>query len=270
MAEPSPSAIATVTTSRPDPGRTLAVAAAGTALVLVAFTVPLATISSTAGDLGADPGAQAWVLSSMSVGAAAGLLSSGAIGDDYGRRRTFLAGAQLLAASSVLGALAPNALLLVVARVVQGLGGAAMLACSLGLIGQAFPAGAARAWATGVWGAALGAGVAAGPFLAVGLESVGGWQLSYLATGLGAAALAVAGRLWLSESRAAAPRRVDVAGTLLLGLGLAALLVEGRAGWTRLPVIVLLVVGLALVVGFVAVACRIASPMLDPALLRRP
>jgi MFS family permease len=189
-----------------DPGHTLAVAAAGTLLILVAFTIPLATLSSTAADLGAGPDAQAWVLSAMSLGSAAGLLSSGAIGDDYGRRRMFLAGALVLAGSSVLGALAPTALVLVVARIVQGLGGAAVLACSLGLIGHAFPAGPARARATGVWGAALGGGVAVGPFLAVGLDTVGGWRLSYVVTALAAAALAVAGRVRLSESRAAQPR----------------------------------------------------------------
>ncbi len=102
-------------TRRLDPGHTLAVAAAGTLLVLVAFTVPLTTLADTAAGLGAGPGAQAWVLSSMSLGSAAGLLSSGAIGDDYGRRRTFVAGALLLAASSLLGALAPDALVLVTA-----------------------------------------------------------------------------------------------------------------------------------------------------------
>ena len=136
----------------PDPSRTLAVAAAGTLLVLVAFTTPLTTLASTAAGLGAGPGAQAWVLSAMNVGTAAGLLSSGAIGDDYGRRRTFLVGTLVLAGASVLGALAPNALVLVLARVLQGLGGAAMLACGLGLIGHAFREGPARTRATGVWG----------------------------------------------------------------------------------------------------------------------
>jgi MFS family permease len=262
-----------VRTRRADPEGTLAVAAAGTLLVLVAFTTPLTTLAGTAADLGAGSGALAWVLSSMSLGAAAGLLSSGAIGDDYGRRRTFLAGTLLLAGSSVLGALAPTALVLVVARVLQGLGGAAVLACSLGLIGHAFPAGLTRARATGVWGAAIGAGVAVGPILAAGLDSLGSWRLPYAATALAAAALAVAGRALLSESRASRPRPVDVAGTLLIGLGLAAFmagLVEGRAGWDRLPVIVLLAVGLALVGGFVAVERRSANPMLDLALLRRP
>src|SRR5215210_7178257 len=122
---------AAVTTRRSDPRRLLAVAAAGTLLVLVAFTTPLTTLASTA----------------------AGLMSSGAIGDDYGRRRTFLAGALVLAGSSALGALAPNALVLVLARVLQGLGGAAVLACGLGLVERAFPEGQARARATGVWGA---------------------------------------------------------------------------------------------------------------------
>jgi MFS family permease len=253
-----PSAVET--TSRPDPGGTLAVGAAGTLLVLVAFTTPLTTLVSTAAGLGAGPGAQAWVL-------------SGAIGDDYGRRRTFIAGTLLLAGSSVLGALAPNALVLILARILQGLGGAAMLACGLGLIGHAFPEGPGRVRATGVWGAALGAGVAVGPILAAGLAAVGGWRLAYGAIALAAAALAVAGRTLLSESRAERSRPVDAAGTLLIGLGLAALmagLVEGRTGWTQPPVIALLALGLALVVAFVAVERRITHPMLDLALFGRP
>src|SRR5215218_6563139 len=196
-----PSAVET--TSRPDRGGTLAVGAAGTLLVLVTFTTPLTTLVSTAAGLGAGPGAQAWVLSAMNVGTAAGLLSSGAIGDDYGRRRTFIAGTLLLAGSSMVGALAPNALVLILARILQGLGGAALI----------------------------------------------------------------------SESRAARPRPVDVAGTLLIGLGLAALmagLVEGRAGWNQPPVIALVALGLALVVAFVAVERRFMHPMLDLALFGRP
>ncbi len=169
------SKIAAVTRGHPDPGPTLAVAAAGTLLVLVAFTTPLTTLVSTAAGLGAGPGAQAWVLSAMNVGTAAGLLSSGAIGDDYGRRRTFIAGTLLLAGSSMVGAFAPNALVLILARILQGLGGAAMLACGLGLIGHAFPEGPGRVRATGVWGAALSAGNAVGPLLAAGLAALGGW-----------------------------------------------------------------------------------------------
>lgn len=253
-------------------GTTLAVTSAGTLLVLVAFTVPVATLTSTASALGAGLGGQAWILSAMSVGAAAGLLSSGAIGDDYGRRRIFFAGMLLLAGSSMLGALAPAPLVLITARILQGMGGAAIIACALGLIGSAYPTDTERARATGVWGAALGAGVALGPILSAWLDSLGGWRLPYVMTAVSAAIIAVAARA-LPESRAASPRRIDVAGTLLLGLGLVAVLAgltEGRTEWGRPLVIALLVLGLILLAGFVAVEHRIENPMLDLALFRRP
>jgi MFS family permease len=251
---------------------TLAVASLATALVLVIFTVPLTTLTSTAQVLGAGPGAQAWILSAMSVGAASALLGSGAIGDDYGRRRTFVAGTVVLALASVLGALAPNALLLIIARVVQGLGGGAILACGLGLIGQAYP-GRALARATGIWAAALGAGVAVGPILSAGLDHLGGWTLPYWFSALASGVLAVAGRALLAESRADNPRRVDLPGTLLLGLGMAALLAgltESRTGWQQPSVYGLLIGGVLLLAGFVAFERRIASPMLDLRLFRSP
>jgi MFS family permease len=66
-------------------------------------------------------------------------LISEALGDDYGRRRIFLVGAVVIAAASLLGAAAPDAVVLVSARILQGLDGAAIVACSLGLIGNAYP-----------------------------------------------------------------------------------------------------------------------------------
>jgi MFS family permease len=254
------------------PGATLAIASIATALVLVVFTVPLTTLTVTADALGAGPGAQAWILSAMSVGAASGLLGSGAIGDDHGRRRTFLAGAVVLASASMLGALAPTAFVLIAARILQGLGGAAILACGLGLIGQVYP-GPALTRAAGIWAAALGAGVAVGPILASGLAAAGGWPAPYWFSGAAAAALALLGWCVLSESKAAKPRRIDVAGTILLGSGMAFLLAgltQSRTGWDQAPVYALIVGGLALLAGFVAVESRLASPMLDLSLFRRP
>lgn len=251
----------------------LSVASAGPMLVLFAFTVPLTTLTSTATALGAGAGAQAWILSAMSVGAAAGLLSSGAVGDDYGRRRTFVWGAFVLALSSLLGALAPNATLLVIARIVQGLGGAAILACSLGLIGHVFPDGAPRANAAGVWAAALGAGVAIGPLLSAGLDQFGGWWLPYVLTGAGAVLLGIAGQTVFPESRAEEPRRIDIVGTLLLSGGLALVLgglVEGRTGWGQLVVLELVSLGVVLLVAFAIYEHWITGPMLDLSLFRRP
>jgi MFS family permease len=208
----------------------------------------------------------------MSVGAAAALLGSGVIGDDFGRRRTFVAGAVVLALASVLGALAPNALLLIIARLVQGLGGGAILACGLGLIGQAYPGGA-LARATGIWAAALGAGVAVGPIVSAGLDSLGGWRLVYWFSALGAAVFAAVGRALLAESRASNPRRIDIAGTLLLGFGIGALLAgftESRTGLDQTSVYVLFIGAVLLLMGFVIVEWRVSSPMLELSLFRRP
>lgn len=247
---------AAMTAGPSHPRTTLAIAAGGPFLVLIAFTVPLTTLMSSAHALGLGAGLQAWIMSGMSVGAASGLLSSGAIGDDYGRRRVFVAGGALLALALLLGALAPTGVILVIARVLGGLGGAAILACSLGLVGHTFPSGRSRARATGVWAAALGAGVTTGPVLSAALAHLGGWRLAYLVTALGAAVLAVVGRLLLPESRADEPRRIDAAGTVLLGLGIATLLsglVEGRMGWNRPLVVALLLGGFVLLGVFVAV-----------------
>jgi len=274
-ARKSPDPAKCATRIRQEPSRsnraTLAVASLATALVLIIFTVPLTTLTSTAQALGASPAAQAWILSAMSVGAASALLGSGAIGDDYGRRRTFVAGTVVLGLASVLGALAPSALVLIVARIVQGLGGGAVLACGLGLIGQAYP-GSTLARATGIWAAALGAGVAVGPILSAGLDHLAGWALPYWFSAVSAAVLAVAGQALLVESRADHPRRIDLPGTLLLGFGMAAFLsalTENRTGWQQPTVWVLLIGAVLLLAAFVAVERRIASPMLDLSLFRR-
>jgi len=102
--------------------RALALASAATILLYIAIMVPLTTVVSTAADLRMGPGTQAWVVSATNLGVAAGLLGSGAIGDDYGRRRIFVVGALLLAGASLLCGLAPNALVLVLGRILQGSG----------------------------------------------------------------------------------------------------------------------------------------------------
>ncbi|NMO90600.1 MFS transporter [Actinomycetospora sp. TBRC 11914] len=258
------------TTSR---DATVVVASAGVLLTLVAFTTPLSTLVETAAGVAAGAGPQAWILSAMSLGCAAGLMAGGAIGDERGRRRVFVIGAGLLAVTSLLAGLAPNAGWLVAMRIGQGLGGAAVMACGLGLIGRAFPTGRERSRATAAWGAALGGGVAVGPLVAAALTAVGGWRLPYVVIAAASVVLAVTARLLLAESRAAAPRPVDVLGTVLLPGGVAALLaglVQGRSDWTAPDTVVLLVAAIALLAGFVVVEHHSRHPMLDLGLFRRP
>ena len=254
--------------------RTVAVATTGTVLALIAYTTPVGTLAATASGLGAGPSGQAWILSSMSCGLAVALLPAGAIGDDHGRRRMFVVGALVLAAASVVATFAPDTVTLVLARIGQGLGAAAVLACGLGLIGHVVPAGPARIRATGVWGAGVGAGIAIGPLVAAGLAeaSESGWRIPYAVLAVAAALLAVWARVGLVESTAERPRAVDGWGMLLLGLALAGLLaglVETRAGGPG-RALALLVGGAVAAMAFVVVELRRRSPMLDLRLLRRP
>src|SRR5579875_2477732 len=106
----------TVTAAR----RTLLSATLGTLAVLVAFTAPLANLNQTAAGLDAGASGRTWILSSMSIGLGALLLTAGRVADDFGRRRTFVVGALLLAAGSLVGAVAPNVTVFVLARVLMG------------------------------------------------------------------------------------------------------------------------------------------------------
>ncbi len=275
MTPAAPSLPGSVTTGVPASAArwALAVAALGTMLTLVAFTAPLATLNATAASLGAQTGGRIWILSSMSVGLGAALLSTGTIADDLGRRRTFVVGMVVLALASFVAALAPQTLVFVLARVLQGVGGAAVIASSLGVIAHAFAPGPARAAASGVWGAAVGAGIAVGPLVAAGFDRIADWRDTYWLLGVAVLAVAVAAQRLVVESRAERPRGLDVAGVVTLAIGMSSLLaalVEGRQGWTRPGVIALVAVAVLALVLFVIVEARAAAPMLEPALLRRP
>ncbi|CCQ17884.1 Transmembrane efflux protein [Rhodococcus sp. AW25M09] len=253
--------------------RALSIAALGTLLTLMAFTAPLATINSTAVDLMSDAAGRTWILSSMSIGLAAALLTTGTVSDDFGRRRTFALGAVVLAVGAVVCAVSPNTLIFVSARILQGLGGAAVIASSLGIIAHTHPAGPLRAKASGVWGASVGAGIALGPLLAAALDRWASWREAYVVLAVATAALAVAAHLLVDESTSDAPRGLDPFGALLLATGIGALLaalVEGRQGWISVTPIVLFVLAALLLASFLILELRSAAAMLDLTLFKHP
>src|SRR6185503_1087764 len=184
-------------------GRVLGVVTVSTGLVLLAFVTPLATGVRTAAGLGAGPAGLTWTLSAMSVGLAAALLPAGVLADDRGHRRVFALGLVVLGAASGTAAVAGHAGIVIAARLVEGVGGAAVLAGGLGMIAHAHPAGAARARAGAIWGAAVGAGTGLGGIVAVVLDGgPGSWRITYAATAIAALALALLARRLLPESAA--------------------------------------------------------------------
>ncbi len=254
------------------PTITLLVASAGTGLVLLVFANVVSTVGATISALRAGTGGETWALGGMSLGLATMLLSLGAMADDYGRRRVFLLSSLTLAAASALAATASGIDVFVAARVLQGGAGAGIIASSLGSIGHTFPVGPERTRATGVWGAAVGAGTALGPLVGAASASVGGWRAGYWVQAGAALSLVPAGSL-LIETRAASPRRLDLAGAALFGSAMACLiagLTLGREHWGRLSTVSALLASGLLLAGFVAVERRRTEPMIELALFRRP
>ncbi|MFE4306809.1 MFS transporter [Streptomyces sp. NPDC056891] len=263
--------------SRTRPGATLGVTAAATAVALMNYTAPMLTLPDMAAAFGTAASARAWLLNGTPLGLAVLLLVAGSLADAHGRRRVFLLGTLALGLTTALGAFAGSTATFTAARIAQGAASAAVLAGSLGLLAQAYPAGRDRIRATGIWGASVSAGIALGPLLAGALSLVD-WRLAYEV--LGAATLVIAGagaRLLPADGAAGrsggSGARPDIAGATALGLALAALLTAltlGRDGWLRPQVGLLLLASLALTALFVLAEHRSRTPMVDLALLRRP
>jgi MFS family permease len=252
--------------------RPLVPVALGTALVLVTYVTPVATIPATAADLGAGTVARAWILSSMSLGLAGMLLVSGVAGDSRGRRRVYVAGLVALAVGAALSAVAREPVVFVVGRVVEGVGGAAVLACGLAVLAHRFPLVPERLHAMSIWGASVGLGIGGGAVLAALLDFGSGWRPSYWFTAAAAALLVPPSLRLMGESRAAARKRVDVAGLVLLVAAMVlavCALTQGRNG-VDVATVTLAVAAVVSLVGLAAVERRVDEPLLDPELLRHP
>lgn len=220
---PAPPATTPPPAARPRPGPTLAITSLATAVALMNYTAPMTTLPGISAALATPPSGQAWLLNGTPLGLAVVLLVAGSLADDYGRRRLFLIGTLALGLTTGLGALATSTLTFTLARVAQGAASAAILATSLGLLVGAFPAGAARIRATGVWGAFVSVGIALGPLLAGSLGSID-WRLTYVVLGLAALLTAAFALRALDESRAPRGGRPDLAGAVVLGAAMTALL----------------------------------------------
>ncbi|MGX1954338.1 MFS transporter [Streptomyces anulatus] len=173
-----------------------------------------------------------WIQESYAITFAALLLVTGRLSDLYGARRIFLLGLAVFGVTSLLAALAPGGGLLILARFVQGVGGAMMLPTSLALLNATFT-GRARGQAFAVWGSTIGAAAAVGPLLGGWLADIS-WRWAF-GINIPLVALIVVGVLLHLDASPRTPGRIDGVGAALsaAGLGLLAfVLIEGRVyGW---------------------------------------
>jgi MFS transporter, DHA2 family, methylenomycin A resistance protein len=208
-----------------------------------------------------------WVLNAYTLTLAGLLLTAGALGDRIGLRRMFLFGVVTFTASSAACAAAPSIPVLIAARVVQGVGAAALLPATLALIPYLFEDRAGQARATVIW-VGIGAGaVALGPLIGGLLIDAFGWRSVFVINlPVGIASLAL-GRISVAET----PRRhraVDWFGqaTAVIALALitAAVIRGGESGWGSVVTIGMFVGGLLVGGVFWIEEHRFQAPMLPP------
>ena len=207
-----------------------------------------------------------WILNAYTLAAASLVLTSGTLGDIYGRKRILLTGLIVFTIASAVCGFAPNLGILIAGRTLQGIGAAALVPGSLSILADAFPEPKEKAKAFGIWSAVSGIALIAGPVIGGLLVDTLGWQSAFfLNIPLGVTAVWVISRV-VRESKNPRKQRLDLPGLLLSIVFLASLtytLIEVNTGVWRSPLIIwlLAVVGLSLL-GFLIIESYSSYPML--------
>ncbi|MGV9777583.1 MFS transporter [Streptosporangium sp. NPDC003464] len=215
-----------------------------------------------------------WAVDAYTLVLASLLISSGALADRIGRRRVFRLGLVVFGAASVACALAPTIGALVAARVAQGVGASMLSPVALAIVVNVISEPKERARAIGVWAAVFGVSMAAGPVAGGALISAVGWRSVFWINVPVVAAVLVLTAVFVPESRAQRPRRLDAPGQLLLtvvvGCSVAVLIEGPHIGWDSPAAIAGYVIVAVSAATFGWVESRRAEPLVDPRLFRRP
>ena len=215
-------------------------------------------------DLGASLASLSWTVNAYTLTFAVLLLTGAALGDRFGRRRTFAIGVAIFTLGSIAAAIAPSIAVLNIARAVQGLGGAIVMPLTLTLLSAAVPP-ERRGLALGAWGGIGGLAIAFGPLVGGAVVEWFAWQwIFWLNVPIGLVLIPLALRR-LEESYGPATR-LDLPGVALASTGLFGIvwgLVRGNEqGWASLEILGTLTAGSLLLVLFVLWELRSDSPVL--------
>jgi EmrB/QacA subfamily drug resistance transporter len=248
----------------PAPRRLTVLLTAGAYLLITLDALVVVTaLPSIHADLGGGAGNLPWIINAYALTFAAGIITAAALGDRLGRRRTYVAGLLLFSLASAACALAPSLGMLIGFRAIQGLGAAIVMPLGLTLLTSSFPA-ERRGAVVGIWGGVAGLGVAAGPLIGgVVTEGLDWHWIFWVNVPLGIAAVAGVRRV-LPESYGPLTRLDPigmVAASGAMGAVVWGVLRAPDAGWRSTEVVVALVVGGTLLIGFVAWESVAPAPM---------
>ena len=255
-------------------GAIVAVSCVAQFMIVLDSTIVAVALPAMRESLGLSAAQQQWVVDGYLVALGGLLLFAARVGDLVGHRRIFRIGLVVFTLASLAGGLASGGTLLVAARVVQGIGAAALAPSSLSLIATTHPEAGRRTKALALWSLAGGAAAAVGVVLGGVLTAELDWRwVLFVNVPIGVALFAASGRfLPRSPRRVGRGRRLDLPGALLATVA-AAILTFGfsRApvdGWGSAPVLGPLVAAPVLLALFVLVETRSAMPLVPPSFFR--
>jgi EmrB/QacA subfamily drug resistance transporter len=223
-------------------------------------------------EFGASVSKLQWTIDAYTLVLASLLMVSGSTADRVGRRRTFQAGLVLFGIGSLLCGVASSIDLLIAFRVLQAVGGSMLNPVAMSIITNTFTNPRERAQAIGVWGGVVGLSMAVGPVVGGALVDAAGWRFIFWINVPVTVAAVLMTALFVPESRAAVPRRMDPVGQVLVVLLLGGLtygIIEGRtAGWGSPLIIGCFVVCVSAAVTLVYYERRREEPLLEPRFFR--
>ncbi len=245
----------------------------GVLMIVLDTTIVNVALPSIREDLGFTEISLVWVVNAYMLTFGGFLLLGGRLGDLYGHRKLFLLGITLFTIASLACGLSNSQALLVVARAVQGMGGAVVSAVALSLIMNLFTEPAERAKAMGIYGFVCAGGGSIGVLLGGVLTSAFNWHWIFLVNLPIGVAVYVFCLVLLPDGRGQAGNgRLDIAGattvTSSLMLAVYAIVNGNEAGWTSGQSIGLLAIAAALLAIFLGIEARVRAPLMPLGLFR--
>jgi EmrB/QacA subfamily drug resistance transporter len=246
-------------------------------MVVLDATIVAVALSNMQSDLGLSPQNLQWVINAYTLVFGGFLLLGGRAADLFGRQRVFMLGIILFSLASLIGGLSPSGNVLILARSLQGLGGAMISPAALSILTTIFTEGGARNRALGIWGATAAAGSTSGVLLGGLLTNYLGWRwVLFVNVPIGLVTVVLSSRL-LKGNRSddnSSSQGFDLAGAIAITSGLMvfvyAIVGVTEFGWNSARTLSLLAISLLLIASFIWIELRSKSPLVKFSIFRLP